>query len=75
MPLYFGNAAMQHIDIGRQQPQICNSNSQPFAVPTTDAASTWMDFYRPDQICGSITDVQNSKYVIYREYEIGFILI
>ena len=69
MPLYFGNATMQHIDIGHQQPQICNSNSQPFAVPTTDAASTWIDYHRPDHICGSMTDVQNPKYVIYPEID------
>lgn len=65
MTLYLGNATMQDINIGRQQPQICNSNSKPFAVPTTDAASTWMDFYRPDQIRGSITDVQDSNSHTY----------
>jgi len=60
---------MQQVDIGCQQPQTCNSNSQPFAVSTTEAASIWMDFHRPDQICDSIGNAQNSKYVIYREID------
>lgn len=60
---------MQQVDIGRGQPQTCNSNSQPFAVPTTEAESIWMDFYRPDQICGSIGNAQNTKYVIYCEID------
>ena len=65
MPLYFGNPTMQQVDIGRQQPQTCNSNSQPFAVSTTEAASIRMDSHRPDQICGSIGNAQNTNSHTY----------